>query len=309
MFSIKEQKGLFVLVILIAITLLSKYLSKENIPFEPNNIDTTGKIDIVSITPYLEINTQDTIVKSKRMFNNSASPLKRQQNKAGKTIKAFDFNPNTISYDSLILLGLNKRTAYNWIKYISKGGKFKIKNDIKKIYGLKEKKFLSIKNHILLPDSIKKTKYIASDKSPVKKHHPQENIMIDLNVCTAEELKKLNGIGEKLSARIIKFRNKIGGFYSVNQLKEVYGLPLETFNRIKGNLIADKNKIRKIKINIEEKKSLIRFPYFNYRLAIQLYNYRKQHGYFKGIDDIKKIKTIDNTKIQKIEPYLDFALN
>ncbi len=92
-------------------------------------------------------------------------------------------------------------------------------------------------------------------------------------------------------------------------MKEVYGLPSETFDEIKNKLTVNKDSIKKLKINIWDKDTLGSFPYFNYRLASQIINYRNQHGYFKNIDDLKQIKTIDSIKIKKIEPYLDFALN
>ncbi len=309
MFNIKEQKGLIVLIIMITITLLSKYLNKEISTCDIETPVSDEKISVVSIKPFLLKNVRDTFSKQKHETKNSLVKIKKQKSDLTKTTIEFDFNPNTISYDSLILIGISKRAARNWTKYISNGGKFRIKNDIKKIYNLKEKNFSRIKKHILLPDSIEYSKSIVIKKAFKKKYFTQKDLKIELNSSTPEELKKLNGIGEKLSKRIVKFRDKLGGFYSIDQLKEVYGLPLDTYEKIKGNLTIDKNKIKKIKINIEDKKSLIVFPYFNYRLAIQLYNFRKQHGYFKGIDDIRKIKTMDSTKIKKIEPYLDFALN
>lgn len=309
MFSIKEQKGLIVLIILITITLLSKYLTgyKEVIKREKFTID--SNIEIIDIKSYLPRKRQDTLSKTKQILDKNTTQTKIKKDKTAKTIIEFDFNPNTISFDSLIMMGIDKKTAYNWTKYISKGGKFRIKKDIRKIYGLKENDFFRIKKHILLPDSIKSNKSVAIHKYEKKKYRPQNDFVIELNSCTAGELKRLNGIGEKLSVRIIKFRNKLGGFYCVEQLKEVYGLPVETYDKIKGNLTVDKNKIKKIKINLEDKNSLTGFPYFTYRLAIQLQNYRRQHGYFKSIDDLKNLKTLDNNKIKKIEPYLDFAEN
>ena len=311
MFNIKEQKGLSVLIILITITLLSKYFSMEKSTLEIQTPASEKNINVVSIKPFLLNDNKHSFPQQKQRQKTNISQIntKKQKRDIAKTIIKFDFDPNTISYDSLLLVGIGKRAARNWTKYISNGGKFRIKNDIKKIYNLKEEDFNRIKNHLLLPDSIEASKSFATKKDFKKKYYAQTDLHIELNSCTADDLKKLNGIGEKLSKRIVKFRDKLGGFYSIEQLKEVYGLPLETYEKIKGYLTLDKNKIKKLKINIEDKKSLTVFPYINYRLAIQLCNYRKQHGYFEGIDDIRKIKTIDSTKIKKIEPYLDFALN
>ncbi len=256
MFNIKEQKGLSVLIILITITLLSKYFSMEKSTLEIQTPASEKNINVVSIKPFLLNDNKHSFPQQKQRQKTNISQIntKKQKRDIAKTIIKFDFDPNTISYDSLLLVGIGKRAARNWTKYISNGGKFRIKNDIKKIYNLKEEDFNRIKNHLLLPDSIEASKSFATKKDFKKKYYAQTDLHIELNSCTADDLKKLNGIGEKLSKRIVKFRDKLGGFYSIEQLKEVYGLPLETYEKIKGYLTLDKNKIKKLKINIEDKK-------------------------------------------------------
>jgi competence ComEA-like helix-hairpin-helix protein len=120
------------------------------------------------------------------------------------------------------------------------------------------------------------------------------------------ELMELNGIGEKLSARIIKYRDKLGGFVRIDQLKEVYGLSGETYELIKDQIVVDGKMINKIRINLAEPQNLYSFPYIPKREAYQIFNYRRQHGNFHSIDDLRKIKSLDETFIQKLEPYLDF---
>ncbi len=180
---------------------------------------------------------------------------------------------------------------------------------------MNDRVYAKIEKHIQLPDSLpKKEKKITSktsDKKYPKKQKtydkPKEDIIVlKLNSCSEEDLKKLRGIGEKLSKRIVKFRKKLGGFVSIKQLEEVYGLPSETYESIKDNFIVDIESITKINVNKASYDKLKKHPYIKNRLAKQLVNYRKQHGAFKSIGDIEKIKSIPKKTLDKIEPYLKY---
>ncbi len=293
---------------MICIILFSKYLRNvskiNNIKNDDKYIKTVNISSLKNDSIYTEIKTKNNKKKIKGKANGKKTLEKRKSQ-----VMVFDFNPNFITYDSILMLGVNKKAASNWIKYIKKGGKFKTKKDLKKIYSLKSTTFDKLSNHILLPDSIEYSKKISYTTSYKKKSENKDiQKIIDLNSCTADELKKLKGIGDILSKRIIKYRDKLGGFYSVVQIQEVYGLPKETYDNIKENLTIKTKDLKKIKINIATTKDLSRFPYLNYRLAKQLINYRIQHGHFESSDDLTKLKALDSFKIKKIEPYLDFAL-
>lgn len=310
-FNTSEQKGVVVFIVLIMGFVLYKASGEWN--------NKTSQVKEVTRKDFKYIKLKEIIdnVSEENHSTKRKSYLKRKQFSKANAQKrksiVFDFNPNNICLDSLIMLGVNKKTAYNWTKYIEKGGTFKIKNDIKKIYGINNNLFNKLKNSIQLPDSISRNTYFTKSKTKnqlktnFKKE--QKDLIIELNACNAEELKELRGIGDVLSNRIIKFRDKLGGFTSKTQLKEVYGLPIETFDAIKSKLIVNKTSIKKLKINKCDKDTLGSFPYFNYRLASQIINYRNQHGHFKNIEDVRQMKSIDSIKLKKIEPYLDFASN
>ena len=239
------------------------------------------------------------------------NPEKKFQRPA--LIKMHKFDPNTISKDSLLAFGINKYAVENWQKYLAKGGKFVIKSDIKKIYNLKQEEYDKLKDYLLLPDNTDKSSFVANkntDKKPLKQAvGRKKDIKIELNTCTAGDLKKLNGIGETLSQRIIKFRDKLGGFYSVSQLKEVWGLRPETYEMIKNQVSVDKSKIKKFKINTAGTKELALSPYLKYRQAKTIIRYRNQHGYFSNASDLYKVKVLDSALINKLLPYLDFSIS
>jgi competence protein ComEA len=130
--------------------------------------------------------------------------------------------------------------------------------------------------------------------------------LLEINTCDSASLEALPGIGPVLSARIIKFRKLLGGFASVNQLREVYGLSEEVFNIISLKVYADSTAVRKIKINSAEYKELIRLPYFEKYEVTAILKYRELKGSIKSMDEMIVNKLIAREKTEKIRPYLEF---
>ena len=115
---------------------------------------------------------------------------------------------------------------------------------------------------------------------------------------------RLPGIGPVLSARIIKYRRLLGGFARVEQLKEVYGLPAETYEMIKGRVYADSLQISRININSATYKEIIRLPYLKKYEVTAILKYRELKGRINGIDDLTEIKLLTAEKARKVNPYL-----
>jgi len=148
----------------------------------------------------------------------------------------------------------------------------------------------------------------AAEKQPytqkAKRRVPVQ--IIDLNSCDSASLETLPGIGPVLSARIIKYRNLLGGFASIDQLKEVYGLTEETFTLIRNRVKADPSMIRKISINSAEYRQLIRLPYFEKSEVAAILKYRELNGRINKLSDIVDNKVITEEKADKVKWYLEF---
>jgi competence ComEA-like helix-hairpin-helix protein len=127
--------------------------------------------------------------------------------------------------------------------------------------------------------------------------------MIDLNAANTDDLKQVYGVGNKLSARIIKYREMLGGFYDFDQLKEVYYLPDSTIDRIRDHFTLENPILQTISINDEQHK-LETHPYLNRSLVKAIISYRKVHGSFTKIEDLKNIHIISDSSFAKIRPYL-----
>ena len=134
----------------------------------------------------------------------------------------------------------------------------------------------------------------------------QRKSLLEINSSDSAALVRLPGIGPVLSVRIIKYRNLIGGFVSVNQLKEVYGLKEETFDMISSRVYADSLLIRKIKINKAGYRELIKHPYFKREEVSGILKYRELQGRITRIEDLIENNLISPETLKKIRGYLDF---
>jgi len=146
--------------------------------------------------------------------------------------------------DDLVAIGLDKKTAATLLKYMEKGGKIKHADDLDKIYGMTlEKKSLIVKNCSL--DTI------------VREKKASGNLFVaELNTSDSVALTSVKGIGNKLAGRIINYRKKLGGFHSIEQLLEVYGMKQENFETIKPQVTIKNSFSPSIKINSITAKEL-----------------------------------------------------
>jgi DNA uptake protein ComE-like DNA-binding protein len=134
----------------------------------------------------------------------------------------------------------------------------------------------------------------------------QQKPLLDINHCDSLTLVAMPGIGPVLSARIIKYRNLLGGFANIEQLKEVYGLPEETYEMIKGRLYADTSGIRKIDVNSAGYKELSRIHYLEKYEVTAILKYREITGRVKSMQELKENKILAPEKAEKVEAYMDF---
>jgi len=130
--------------------------------------------------------------------------------------------------------------------------------------------------------------------------------LIELNSADSALLESLPGIGPVLSVRTIKYRELLGGFSTISQMREVYGLSEETYTLIKGMIRADTLKIRKIKVNQADYGQLIRHPYLERYEVSAILRYRELSGNITKLGDLTGNKLLDAEKAAKLGPYLDF---
>lgn len=229
-------------------------------------------------------------------------------NKRGQPAgELFYFNPNTASAEEWQRLGIRAKTIQTILNYRNKGGKFYKATDLERIYGLHheelERLLPYVKIEIQTGGNNETNSFTATTE---KKFEAREtkSIVVDINSADTTEWKKLYGIGSKLSQRIVNFRSKLGGFVTVEQVGETFGLPDSTFQKIKPQLHVNSSSVKTINLNsatIDEFKS---HPYIKYAVANAIVQYRNEHGNFKSVADLQKLGAIDETLFKKIAPYL-----
>jgi len=166
---------------------------------------------------------------------------------------------------------------------------------------------LQMEDSLTLADSSPVNDTLSQDQKSQPGRVSRPSSVVDINKCDSAALEALPGIGPVLSARIIKYRNLLGGYADISQLKEVYGLPEETFDLISARVKANPSEVRKMSINTAEYKQLIRLPYFERYEVSAILKYRELKGKIEGIEELVENGIISEDKVQKVKFYLDFT--
>lgn len=225
------------------------------------------------------------------------SDAKTYKNDSNVKPTYFKFNPNTISKSEWKKLGFKDWQIKTIFNYKSKGGNWKTKNDVAKIYGLSNEDFQNLKPYILLPESIDEKRNSKSNRDYSKK--------VNINTATEKELTNLKGIySEKYAAIIVKYRNNLGGFIKKEQLLEVWNMTPETYDGFLNQVELGNTQPKQININSANIDELKIHPYIDWKTANAITKYRKANGNFKSVADVKKIHLISKDVYLKIAPYL-----
>jgi competence protein ComEA len=235
-----------------------------------------------------------------------------RQQKAQIKNENFPFDPNTATEQTLKQLGLSDAAVRNILKYRAKGGRFYAAKDINKIYGIDKKRASELEPYIQINPQ---NEEVAAEDTPMDENRSstlKKNKTtnwtpptIDINESEADDWQKLKGIGPSYAQRIIRFREALGGFVTVDQVAQAYQLPDSTFQQIKPFLKASPI-YRKLPINEADAASLKAHPYLNWKQARAIANYRLQHGDYQRAEDLKKVKLLPPELVERLEPYLEF---
>jgi competence protein ComEA len=300
-FTKKERKGIayiiIIIFILIAVPFIFENLKKEELV---NSAEFEKEIAGLAID-----SSSKKYSKSREEYYNDYTPSYKKNPVTNKP-QVFYFDPNTATVNDWVRLGIREKTANTIQKYISKGGKFYKPDDIKKIWGLSESDASRLIPYVSIKNIQKQFANENGKNFFEKKVFPARNVIenVDVNLADTSQFIELPGIGSKLSKRIIAFREKLGGFHSIDQIGETYLLPDSTFQKIKKYLVLNSKGIKKININSASVDEMKSHPYIRYNVANAIFQYRQQHGNYNSVEEIKKIMTITDEVYNKALPYL-----
>ncbi len=294
-FTRRERRGIFVLLVIVLLqTAILAYLryfpSKEPLrdfsKFEKEVNDFYSSLDTAGNDEH------ESPQADYEQARQTASMVKKNKS------ELFSFDPNNLPFEDWQRLGFSEKQARVIKNYESKGGKFRSKEDVKKMFCITEKEYARIEPYITIPETI------HGNNETGKKKYERQKIMVDIGVADSVELMQLKGIGPSFARRISLYREKLGGFVSLAQLQEVWGFTDSLYQSLLPFIfLRDSSNIRKINLNDADFKELSNHPYGGYKLSGIICNYRKQHP-FKSVEEIKKIPLVNDELYSKLAPYL-----
>ncbi len=204
------------------------------------------------------------------------------------------FNPNTATFEQWQRVGVPKKLAHTILNYIDKKGHFYQAKDVRKIYGFSDELYQKIAPYLRFSEQNLKSKSTQIEKK----------IVVDINTENLTEWEALKGIGEKMSQRILKYKKLLGGFYSVTQIKEVYGMNDSLFQFLSPQLICKSEILQLLNLNVVGLVDLGKHPYVGFPLAKKILAYRQQQGTIQSLQSLIEQGLISSEQMQKLEHYL-----
>jgi DNA uptake protein ComE-like DNA-binding protein len=284
-FSRTEQKGIIVLAALtflvIGIRIWIRLDSEVTFHIPPN--------ELIALQEMVKQMDQED---SMHIHEQNYSYEKKSELTINKAI-----DPNTMKENDWVKIGFSKKEASSIVKFQTKAGGFKFKEDLKKLYCMSDERFLSLEPFLNLPEKTDKTEQFTKN---TKRQIP----IIELNRCDSIALVSLRGIGPGWARRIIKRRDQLGGFYCLEQLIEMKGFSDTLLNTLRMQVKVDSSMIQKLNINQLSLEDLQKHPYCWYGVGKSIVNYRLQHGPFRTIEGLKKIYTLRPEIYEKLVHYV-----
>ncbi len=279
-FSPSQRRATHVLIILIVTVQIFSYLGTKQLKLLKRNSTIEDNATLAIIDSILQnIDTNQNFTTKKMMV-----------------IKPF--NPNLLTKQEWIDLGVQPYVAQRIINYKNNKGTFRRAEDLLKIYGFDTSLFLHLKPYLIINTEIKEpNKAAKTDRTYTKK--------VELNSADSLQLVELPMIGPILANRIIKYRNILGGFYSSEQIKEVYGLKDENYKAIEHYIVIDTSKIKKLPFYSASFVQLMKHPYIGKELAKQFEKFRKKEK-ITNIYTLVSSNIITTQQAEKLKHYLSF---
>ncbi|HET6227019.1 MAG TPA: helix-hairpin-helix domain-containing protein [Bacteroidia bacterium] len=286
-FNKREKNGIFVLICIILLLLLCIHFSEK---FTKREVVDFSKFEkqLQALNAVEQKEDHTSAINEKTELPTSATP-----------IQYFKFDPNGLSKLDWKRLGLTDKQIHSIKNYESKGGTFRSKTDVKKMYAISPALYAALEPYIQI---IEKQKPETVEKSIYTRHAPELKL-IEINSADSVQLATLKGIGPFYSKMIIKYRTLLGGFYKKEQLLEVWKMNEEKYKEIEKYIYVDTLKIKKIDINTCTSNDLKR-PYCSWKVANGIISYRAKHGDFYTVNDLIKTNLLDSETLLKMAPYL-----
>lgn len=284
-FTSQQRTGIFFLLILIIVLQLFYFFSD----FSQNEKNSPEKEQWLALQP--EVDSLKTIQKNNKP-------------------KVYFFNPNFISDYKGYKLGMSLQEIDRLFAFRKENKYVNSAKEFQEVTKISDSLLNAISPYFKFPNWVKNKKTAKTyDNEYVHKSFSKKEkfTILDINQANQDDFMKINGIGEALSLRILKQKESLEAFVSMEQINDVWGLSPEIVLELKKHFrVSSFPKIKKIPVNDASLKELSQFPYFRYTLAKQIVTYRSMNGNIKNIEDLINIKGFPVEKANIIGLYLEF---
>ncbi len=222
----------------------------------------------------------------------------------------FPFNPNVADSATLLRVGLKPWQVRNLLKYRRKGGHWRSADDFRRLYGLTEEEFQRLRPYIIIPPSAEENQNSLAKESgrrdSLRRIYPEkfgELTVLSLNAADTTLLQRIPGIGRYRAAQICRYRERLGGYISTAQLREIGDLPegIEQWFEIGAGETP-----RQIDVNKSDFKTLLRHPYLSYNQVCAIMRFRQKYGSLRSWTDLRNSPDFSETDFQRLAPYFKF---
>ena len=222
----------------------------------------------------------------------------------------FPFNPNEADSATLLRVGLKPWQVRNLLKYRRKGGRWRSADDFRRLYGLTEEEFQRLRPYIIIPPSAEENQNSLAKESgrrdSLRRIYPEkfgELTVLSLNAADTTLLQRIPGIGRYRAAQICRYRERLGGYISTEQLREIGDLPdgIEQWFEIGAGETP-----RQIDVNKSDFKTLLRHPYLSYDQVCAIMRFRQKFGSLRSWSDLRNSPDFSETDFQRLAPYFKF---
>ena len=295
-FSLSERRAIYVLLVLIAVLVVA--------------IVWTPAPEVQSVNVVAEA---DSLVLSRKYNEERKSFTKKERIQEEVSIVLIPFDPNLADSIEFLRLGLPSYVIKNVIKYRQKGGRFSTPESFARIYGLTEAKFKELQPYIYISEEfIKKPNRKKSAQERPKREEKVDSLqkpfkypegtLVDVNTADTTELKKIPGIGGGIACRIVAYRNRLGGFYTLDQLNEVEFVTADLLKWFK----LEGDSVRKLPINRVGLDKLRAHPYINFYQAKVIVEYRRKKGEIKSLSQLALYEEFTEKDFKRLSAYISF---
>lgn len=288
----EQWLGVVVLVVLVVGTLM---VVKR---FQPPKEDETVWVNDSTKSQFADYQEkQDSIRKAQ---------WRRQRDTIAIRMEVFD--PNTADSSTLVHLGFKPWQAKNMVKYRAAGGKYRKPEDLKKLYGMTDSMYQALTPYIYIAREEVDSVAVDSLRKDSLPRWEEENKDTILNLRTADtvELKMIHGIGSYRARQIVRYREQLGGFVSVEQVLEAKGMENVDADSLLAHFWIDSVKIEPMNVNSVGVQRLSRHPYLRFEQAQAIYELRRKKIRLDSIQQLQQIECISAETLEKIAPYLNF---